>query len=98
MCALLLAELEQTGQSLNFSIETVRVCNREDAMYKSLTAAAVLIISLTSASFAQGIQPTDPSAAKPMAKAHHQTAHHPSKHPKHAAPAAPMASPTDAPK
>jgi hypothetical protein len=92
----LLAKLEQTRRSPNFFNGTIKGLQREDAMHRSLAAAA-LIISLSSSAFAQGIQPSDPSAAKPMMRAH-QANRHPSKHPKHAPPAAPMASPTDAPK
>jgi hypothetical protein len=83
-------------------------------MIKSLVIAAALTVSLTGYAFAQDTAPGAPAGTKPvtpppitdmantagksMHHPMHATKHHPTHHPKHHTPAAPMASPTDAPK
>ena len=76
-------------------------------MIKSLVTAAALTISLTGYAFAQDTAPGAPAGTKPMAPEPvtqmmhhpmHTMHHHPTHHPKHHTMAAPMASPTDAPK
>ena len=75
-------------------------------MIKSLVTAATLTITLTGYAFGQDTAPGAPAGTKPMTPEpmtqmmHHPHTmhHHPSHHPKHHTAAAPMASPTDAPK
>jgi hypothetical protein len=75
-------------------------------MIKSLVTAAALTIGLTGYAFAQDTAPGAPAGTKPMtprandadASPDGRLHHHPSHHPKHHIAAAPMASPTDAPK
>jgi hypothetical protein len=74
-------------------------------MVKTLVAATVLTIGLSGYALAQDTAPGSPAGTKPMTPApmmhmHHPMhhVHHRTMHPKHHDRAAPMASPTDAPK